>query len=114
MEKVQTLTSEKDLKKCSPNPTQSFFNIFKRRNSAVLEASNLSLLLELDASIKELKKQYQTLRTRKFSFEASNLSKHLMKNLQTTINILSNKGDKEEENADDPPEQIIQNISSSS
>ncbi len=33
------------------------------------------------------------LRTHKFSFEASDLSKHLMKNLQSTINIILDKED---------------------
>ena len=114
IEKVQMLTRKRDMRKRSPNPTQTFTNIFKRRNSAVSEASNLSLPLEVDASMKKSKSQYQTLTIRKLSFEASDLSKHPIKNLQTTINILSDKGNKEEENADDSPEQTTQNIFSSS
>ena len=37
-----------------------------------------------------------------------------MKNFQMTINILSNKGDNEKLNVDDPSEQTTQNISLSS
>ena len=51
--------------------------------------------------MKESKSQYQTLRTRKFSFEASDLSKHPIKNLQMTINILLNKGDEEDRDVND-------------
>ncbi len=54
--------------------------------------------------------QYQSLKNRKLFFEASNLSKHLMKNLQMTINVISDKDETEE--ADDPPEQTFQNMSS--
>jgi len=37
---------------------------------------------------------------RKFSFEASDLNKHSIKNLQSTINIISDKGDDQEETDD--------------
>ncbi len=78
------------------------------------EISNFSLSLELESNIKKSKSQYQTFRNRKLSFEASDLSKHPIKNLQSTINILSDKGDNREEEADDLPEQTTQNILSSS
>ena len=64
--------------------------------------------------MKQSKSQYQTLRTRKFSFKAFDLSKYPIKNFQSTINVLSNKGDEKELDTDDPPEQITQNILSSS
>ncbi len=116
IEEVQMSTRERNIRKHSPSLTQSFSNIFKRRNSAVSEASNLSLSLELDANIKQSKSQYQAFRIRKLSFEASDLSKHPIKNLQMTINILSDKGDEKDGdgNGDNPPKQTTQNISSSS
>jgi len=51
----------------------------------------------LDANIKKSKSQYQIFKTRKLSFEASDLSKHLIKNLQSTINVLIDKEDNKEE-----------------
>jgi len=59
--------------------------------------SLLSLSLEIDLIIKKSKSQYQTLRTMKFFFKAFDLSKHLINNLQSTINIILDKEDDEEE-----------------
>ncbi|SRR6266540_5362986 len=69
-----------------------------------LKTSNQSLPLKLDASIKKSKSQYNILKTRKLLFETSNLSKHLIKNLQSTINVLTNKEDNEKEDAKKIPE----------
>ncbi len=112
IEEVQLATKGREERQRSSSPTKMFFNVFKRRNSAMSDTSNLSLPLEIDTSIKNSKSQYQTLSIRKFSFEASNLSKHPIKNLQSTINLLSDKEDNEHEEANDPPEQINQNTSS--
>ena len=64
----------------------------------------LPLIIDLD--IRKSKGQYQELKMRKFSFEASDLSKHPIKNLQSTINVILDKGDKLEE-IDEPPEIMI-------
>jgi len=53
-------------------------------------------------NIKKSKSQYQALSIRKFFFKASNLSKHPIKNLQSTINVLSDKENNENEEADSP------------
>ena len=53
------------------------------------------------------------LRNWKLSFEASDLSKHPIKNLQSTINIILDKGDEGEE-ADNHLDSSTQNLSSSS
>ncbi len=91
IKEMQTATRKRDVKQHSSSLVKTFSNIFKRRSSATLEISHMSLPLELDANMKKSKSQYQTLRTRKFSFEVSDLSKHPIKNLQSTINILSDK-----------------------
>ncbi len=81
LDEARTSLRERDAQKRSPNPVQLFSNIFKRRNSAVSETSNLLLLLELDANMKHSKNQHQVLKIRKFFFEAFDLSKHPIKNL---------------------------------
>ncbi len=63
----------------------------------------------MDANIKKSKSQYQMLRTRKLPFEASDLSKYLVKNLQSTINVLTDKEDDgKEENTEKIPKQSTQ------
>ena len=61
---------------------------------------NLLFLLEIDFNFKQSKTQYQTLQTRKLPFEASDLSRYPIKNLQSTINIISDKEDEIENLAD--------------
>ncbi|SRR6266498_1796100 len=100
LQKVQSSTKERDVKKSSSSPIQFFFNVFKRRSSVTSHTSDQSLPLELDVNIRKSKSQYQILKTRKLSFEASDLSKHLIKNLQPTINVLTDKEDNEEEEGD--------------
>src|SRR6266540_7420959 len=97
LQKVQSSTKERDVKKSSSSPIQFFFNVFKRRSSVTSHTSDQSLPLELDVNIRKSKSQYQILKTRKLSFEASDLSKHLIKNLQSTINVLIDKEDNKEE-----------------
>ncbi len=73
------------------------------------ETSNQLIPLELNTNIRKLKNQYQIIKTRKLSFETSDLSKHPIKNLQSTINILMDKEDnEEEENTEEIPEQSTQ------
>ncbi len=60
--------------------------------------------METDTNIKKSKNQYQILKNRKLSFKASDLSKHPIKNLQSTINILTDKEDNEKENMKEVPE----------
>ncbi len=55
LQEVQSLTRNRKERKRSPSPVETFFNIFKRRNLAMSEISNLSLLLELDSNIKKSK-----------------------------------------------------------
>ena len=44
--------------------------------------------------------QYQIMKTQKLFFETSELNKHLIKNLQFTINVILDKGDEVENLAD--------------
>jgi len=69
--------------------------MFKRRNSAASKFSDIS---EVDLNIRKSKNQYQVLSTLKQPFKTSDLSKHLIKNLQMTINVLTDQ--KENEKAD--------------
>ncbi len=108
--KVQTAVQNRGARERSPSLVQSFINYFKRRNSVSFQTSNLSLPLEVDANIKQSKSQYQMLKTKKLSFKIFNLSKHLMKNLQSTINVILDKGDKEKETKN-PSDQKTQNLS---
>ena len=97
IEMVQIAIQDKRSKEWSPSPIQSFFSYFKQRNSTISETSNLSFPFEINANIKQLKSQYQTLKIRKLFFETSDLSQHLIKNLQTIINIISDVRNKVEE-----------------
>ena len=60
--------------------------------------------------MKQSKTQYQVIRIRKLFFETLDLSKHLMKNLQFTINVISDK----EDEVKDPADTKDQLLSSSS
>ena len=68
------------------------------------DTSSIYNPIDMDAIIKKSKSQYQILRIRKLSFEASDLSKHLIKNLQLTINILTDKKDNKEEDVEEVSE----------
>ncbi len=67
--------------------------LIQRRNSVALEFSDIS---EVDTNIRKSKSQYQILSITKQLFEVSDLSKHSIKNLQTTINILTDQEENEE------------------
>jgi len=86
LDEVAAANKNQEVKKCSPSLIQSFSNMFKRRNSVASEVSGIS---EVDLNIRKSKSQYQVLSTLKQLFEMSDLSKHLIKNLQTTINVLT-------------------------
>ncbi len=101
LQEVHISTRKKDERKHSSSPVQSFSNVFKRRSSITSESSIHSLPTELDAKIRKSKGQYQIFKNRKLSFEASDLSKHPIKNLQSTINVLSDKGNNEEEDTEE-------------
>ena len=88
LRKMENSTKERDVRKCSSSPVQSFFSILKWKSSVMSQTSNQSLSLELDENIKKSKNQYQILTNRKLLFKVSNLSKHPIKNLQSTINVL--------------------------
>jgi len=105
---VENSTKERDAKKCSPSLIQSFFSILKQRSLVISQTSNQSFPLELKENIKKLKSQYQVLTNRRLSFKASNLSKHPIKNLQSTINVLTDQEETEkpeEEDIEKVPEQ---------
>ncbi len=82
LEEVAAANKDREAKKCSSSPTQSFSNMFKKRNLAVSEASNIP---EVDLNIRKSRNQYQLLSMSKHPFEISDLSKHLIKNLQATV-----------------------------
>ena len=69
--------------------------MLRRRDSVASDISSLSVV---DLSIRKSKSQYQMLNTSKQPFKTSNLSQHLIKNLQSTINVLIDQEDNE--NAD--------------
>ena len=52
LEEVASANKDREVKKRSPNLVQSFANILKRRNSAVLEASSIP---EVDLNIRKLR-----------------------------------------------------------
>ena len=68
--------------------------------------------METDTNIKKSKNQYQILKNRKLSFKASDLSKHPIKNLQSTINILTDKKNNKEEDTEEVPKPSNQKKSS--
>ncbi len=86
LDEVEAANKDRLAKKHSLSLIQSFSNIFKRKNSATSEFSGIS---EVDLNIRRSKNQYQVLSTSKQSFETSDLSKHPIKNLQSTINVLT-------------------------
>jgi len=101
LEKVAAANKDQKAKKRSPSLVQSFSNLLKRRNSAVFEFSGIS---KADLNIKKLKNEYQVLSTSKQPFETSDLSKHPIKNLQTTINMLTDQEENEEADTKEVPD----------
>jgi len=75
--------------------------MFKRRNSAVSEASSIQ---EVDLNMRKSRNQYQVLSISRHSFETSELNKHPIKNLQTTINILTDQEDNEQADTKEAPD----------
>ncbi len=90
LEEVAVANRDREEKKRSPSPTQYFGNMFKRRDSV---ASDTSSLAAADLSIKRSRSQYQALTFQKQPFETSDLSQHPIKNLQSTINVLTDQED---------------------
>ncbi len=88
LEEVAVANKDREAKKRSSSPTQYFENVFKRRDSVT---SDTSSLLVADLSIKRSKSQYQVLSSQKQPFETSDLSQHPIKNLQSTINVLTDQ-----------------------
>src|SRR6266540_5292439 len=88
------------MKKRSPSPNLSFGNVFKRRDSMASETSGLSLI---DLNIRKSKNQYQVLSNQKQPFKTSDLSQHPIKNLQSTINILTDQEDNNLADTEDAP-----------
>src|SRR6266540_7154311 len=98
---VVAANKDRDAKKRSPNPVQYFGNVFKRRDSV---ASDTSSLVVADLSIKRSRSQYQALTFQKQLFETSDLSQHPIKNLQSTINVLTDQEDNNLEDMEDAPD----------
>ncbi len=90
LEEVAVANRDREEKKRSPSPIQYFGNMFKRRDSV---ASDTSSLAAADLSIKRSRSQYQALTFQKQPFETSDLSQHPIKNLQSTINVLTDQED---------------------
>ena len=67
----------------------------------VFEFSGIS---EVNLNIKKSKNQYQILITLKQPFEMSDLSKHPIKNLQSTINVLTDQEENEEADMEEVPD----------
>src|SRR6266540_4596229 len=84
------VNKDREAKKHSSSPTQYFGNVFKRRDSVTSDTSSLVIA---DLSIKRSKSQYQVLSSQKQLFETSDLSQHPIKNLQSTINVLTDQED---------------------
>ena len=101
LDEVEAANKDRLAKKHSLSLIQSFSNIFKRKNSATSEFSGIS---EVDLNIRKSKNQYQVLSTLKQPFEMSDLSKHLIKNLQTTINLLTDQKENEEADTEEVPD----------
>ncbi len=55
----------------------------------------------MDFNIRKSRNLYQVLSTSKHSFETSDLSQHPIKNLQITINILTDQEDNEQANTEE-------------
>src|SRR6266511_5423296 len=90
IDEVAMANRDREKKKHSPSPNLSFGNVFERRDSV---ASDTSSLVVADLNIKRSKSQYQTLSFQKQPFETSDLSQHPIKNLQSTINVLTDQKD---------------------
>src|SRR6266498_1298527 len=100
LEEVKRVNRDREEKKRSSSPTQYFGNVFKRRDSV---ASDTSSLAAADLSIKRSRSQYQALTFQKQPFETSNLSQHPIKNLQSTINVLTDQEDNNLGDMEDVP-----------
>src|SRR6266542_1731468 len=90
LDEVAMANRDREEKKHSPSLNLSFGNIFGRRDSV---ASDTSSLVVADLNIRRSKSQYQTLTFQKQPFETSDLSQHPIKNLQSTINVLTDQED---------------------
>src|SRR6266542_3912043 len=101
LEEVARANKDREAKKRSPNPVQYFGNVFKRRDSV---ASDTSSLMVVDLTIKRSKSQYQALSSQKQPFETSDLSQHPIKNLQSTINVLTDQKDNNLADMEDAPD----------
>ncbi len=101
LREVKVIQRDREVKKCSLSPVQSFSNIFKRRDSSAFEILGLA---EVDLNIRKSRNQYHLLSTSKQSFEMSSLSKHSIKNLQITINVLTYQEENDEADTKEVPD----------
>src|SRR6266540_3407182 len=101
LDEVAKANRDREKKRCSPSPTQYFENVFKRRDSVASDTSNL---VAADLSIKRSRSQYQALTFQKQPFETSDLSQHPIKNLQSTINVLTDQEDNDVADTGDVPD----------
>ncbi len=101
LEEVAIANKDREVKKRSPSLVQSFSNMFKRRDSAT---SKFSDIFKVNLNIRKSKNQYQMLSTSKQPFKTSDLSKHPIKNLQSTINVLIDQEENEEANTEKVPD----------
>src|SRR6266498_1399937 len=102
---VAAANKDRETKKCSSSLNLSFENVFKRRDSVASDTSGIS---QIDLNIRKSRNQYQVLSSQKQPFETSDLSQHPIKNLQSTINVLTDQEDNdlaETEDAQDTSQQ---------
>ena len=100
LKEIEKAQRDREAKKRSPSLVQLFSNIFKRRD---LAASEFSSLTEVDLNMRKSRSQYQLISTSKQIFEMSSLSKHLIKNLQTIINVLTDQEENEKADTEEVP-----------
>ena len=98
---VAEANRDREAKKLSLSPIQTYGNIFRRRDSV---ASDSSSLAAADLSIKRSRSQYQVLSFQKQLFETSDLSQYPIKNLQSTINVLTDQEDNNLADMEDAPD----------
>ena len=63
---------------------------------------------KIDLNIRKSRDHYQVLSISKQLFETSNLNKHPIKNLQTTINMLTDQEENEKADTEEVPDKSIQ------
>src|SRR6266542_407184 len=101
IDEVTMANRDREEKKHSLSPNLSFGNVFGRKDSV---ASDTSSLVVADLNIKRSRSQYQTLTFQKQPFETSDLSQHPIKNLQSTINVLTDQEDNDVADTGDAPD----------